>query len=178
MEDKTGSSALKEILKKIVESAGVECVWIDLKDAKSAGVLKIYIDLPGGIRHEECERVSKAVAEYFDSCEGEGRPWFKDKYFIEVSSPGIERPLFTPEHYRRFAGRRVQVKIGARKKIEGKLLSCDDAENIAIQDDDGTIIQAAFREIKNGKLIYVFEKGVKRAGKPREGQKLRKKRES
>jgi ribosome maturation factor RimP len=157
-------SALRTELAKIVEFCGVECVWIDISNARSGKIVRIYIDSRGGVGHAECEAVSRAVGEHIDTMEAEGRSWFSDSYSIEVSSPGIERPLFTEEHYRRFIGRRALVVMRDRKKLEGELLSCGEDGVIAMLLPDGSAVNLAFSDIKKGNLVYVFEKGEKKGG--------------
>jgi ribosome maturation factor RimP len=156
------SKNLKEALGKIVESCGLECVWIEISDARSAKVLRIYIDSHGGVGHPECELVSRRVGEYFDSCEEEGRVWFTGKYFVEVSSPGIERPLFTPESYKRFAGSRVRVVTKNRKKHEGAIGSCEEGV-VSINSEDGPVICVALSDIKTANLVYEPQKGEKKS---------------
>ncbi|MDR3322416.1 MAG: ribosome maturation factor RimP [Synergistaceae bacterium] len=171
MEDGKKISGLSAKLSEIVEASGVECVGIDVEDARSGKVLRIYIDSPGGVGHEDCEHSSRAVTEYLDSCEEES-PWFSGKYFIEVSSPGIERPLFTREHYARFVGRRAKVATKARKKFEGELAGCD-PDGIIMRLDDGSEARIVFSDIKRGNLVYAFEKSEKKGEK--KGEAARKK---
>jgi ribosome maturation factor RimP len=158
--DAEKSGGLRGELVRITESCGVECVGIDLSDARAKAV-RIYIDSPEGVGHPECERVSRAVSDYLDSCEGDGRPWFSGKYFVEVSSPGIERPLFTEDHYRRFAGCRVSVTTRSRQKIEGEIVSCDSGF-VTLCALDGSMARLAFHDIKKGNLVYVLKKGEKK----------------
>ncbi len=154
---------LKRILAAMIEEAGFECVVVDIGTGKSGSVLRIYIDAPGGVQHEDCERVSRLVVDYLDGCEEEGHAWFADRYFIEVSSPGLERPLFTIDHYRRFTGRLACVSLRNRKKITGVIDSVDDAGNVALTPKDGHQTETVpFDEIKRGNLLFVMEKGEKK----------------
>jgi ribosome maturation factor RimP len=161
---------LNEALGKIIESCGLECAWIEVSDARSAKVLRIYIDSNGGVSHPDCEMVSRRVGEYLDSCEKEGRAWFAGKYFVEVSSPGIERPLFTPENYKRFIGSRARVVTKNRKKHEGSLDSYKEGV-VTIKTDDGSVICIALSDIKTANLVYEPQKGEKKSGNARKPKK-------
>ncbi len=84
----------------------------------AAETLRIYVDRPGGVDLEVCERVTSALRDLLDS------------YSLEVSSPGLDRPLTKPEHYRRFVGHRVRVRtrepIGGRRNFTGEIVAADD----------------------------------------------------
>ena len=92
------SANFKKIIADIVDETGYECVRVDRLSNPGSVVLRIFIDSPEGIVHKDCEKVSRSVSQYIDRAESEGAQFFKGKYFIEVSSPGVERPLYTEEH--------------------------------------------------------------------------------
>ncbi len=80
----------------------------------------VYIDHPKGVDHALCERVTRELDEY------------RRDYTIDVSSPGLARPLRKPEHFERFVGRRVSVRtadeIGGRRRFKGELIGADERE--------------------------------------------------
>ncbi|MDR0616321.1 MAG: ribosome maturation factor RimP [Synergistaceae bacterium] len=156
---------LKETLRGIVESGGLECHWIDVFASRpaSAKILRVYIDKEGGVGHADCEMASMLVNDYLDSLEAEGRPWLDGKYFVEVSSPGIERQLFTLEHYRRSIGGRVLFFTKNRKKYEGTLISCDGGD-VTLETGEGATHAVPFSDIKKGNMVYVPQKGEKKGG--------------
>jgi ribosome maturation factor RimP len=84
----------------------------------AAETLRIYVDRPGGVDLEVCERVTAALRDLLD------------RYSLEVSSPGVDRPLTKPQHYRRFLGRRVRIRtsepIEGRRNFTGELVAADD----------------------------------------------------
>ena len=118
------SASLKKNISDIVLSFGYECVGVDCHSGRSSTVLKVFIDSHEGIKHHDCECVSRAISEYIDLTESDAADIFQGKYFIEVSSPGIERPLYTEEHYARFAGSKVSLSANGYGKIKGVILSC------------------------------------------------------
>jgi ribosome maturation factor RimP len=90
----------------------------------SAGVLRVLIDHPQGVDHEVCGRVSNVLRDY------------TDKYQLEVSSPGIPRPLVRPKHFQRSVGSRIAVEtreaIDGRRRFTGALRDADD-ERIVLE---------------------------------------------
>jgi ribosome maturation factor RimP len=112
----------------------VELVLLERPAAES---LRLVIDRPGGVDLALCERVTGALRD------------LNDRYSIEVSSPGAQRPLTKPEHYRRFRGRRVRVRteepIEGRRSFTGTLLAADERELALRGEADVTIPLAAIR---------------------------------
>lgn len=104
----------------VIEAAGVELV--DVEFLKEAGryYLRIYIDKPGGVGLDDCQKVSQEVDRVLD----ENDP-IPHAYILEVSSPGLERPLKKAGDYLRFAGRLATVTtftpVSGRKKLTGRL---------------------------------------------------------
>jgi ribosome maturation factor RimP len=92
----------------------------------AGGVLRVLIDRPGGVDHDLCSRVTQVLRPYLD------------RYTLEVSSPGIPRPLLKPEHYERSVGREIAVKtsepIEGRRTFTGTLREAD-AKRIVIEQD-------------------------------------------
>ena len=95
----------------------VELVMLERPAAES---LRLYVDRPGGVDLALCERITAALRDLLDS------------YSLEVSSPGLDRPLTKPEHFRRFLGRRVRVRtreaIDGRRNFTGTLVGADERE--------------------------------------------------
>jgi ribosome maturation factor RimP len=89
---------------------------------RSGTTLRVFIDRPDGVSVADCEQVSRALAE------------LRERYTIEVSSPGPRRPLAKPEHFRRFVGRRARVRIApgcesfAQRNITGELVGASGDE--------------------------------------------------
>ena len=104
---------------------------IDVVDVKllPGGVLRVLIDHPDGVDHERCVEVGRALIA------------FRERFALEVSSPGIPRPLTKPAHYERFIGREVDLRFHAtqegRRRIRGELLECD-GQRVVVRDEDST----------------------------------------
>ncbi len=118
---------LIELLGPLVSDLGYE-LW-ELEYVRRAGgaVLRLYIDSPGGISLDDCERVSHAVSERLDSADP-----IPGQYTLEVSSPGLDRVLRTFAHFARFAGERIRVEmtrpVDGRKRFQGQLIEANDRE--------------------------------------------------
>jgi ribosome maturation factor RimP len=112
----------------------------------AAETLRIYIDHPGGVDLGLCERVTGELRDLLES------------YALEVSSPGIDRPLTKPEHFRRFLGSEVKVRteepIAGRRNFTGTLKDADD-EAVAL-DADGTAVRIPLAGIRRSNLIPDF----------------------
>ena len=96
----------------------------------AAETLRLYIDRPGGVDLALCERVTRHLRELLES------------YSLEVSSPGADRPLTKPEHFRQFLGRRVRVRtreaIAGQRNFTGTLKDAD-AETVSLEADGGAV---------------------------------------
>jgi ribosome maturation factor RimP len=115
---------------------GLEIVDIELKHegGRSGRVLRVYMDKQGGPGLEELSRVSRALSDLLD----EHDDVVDGTYTLEVSSPGINRPLKRPEHFSRFVGKKIRVRtrdlINGRRAFLGELLEVS-AEKIAVSQD-------------------------------------------
>ena len=143
-----------------VERLGYECVHVGLK-TESAGIrLQVLIDSLGGINLEDCERVSRAVNRVLD--EEDFQPGAGGGgYALEVSSPGVERPLFTLAQYGRFCGREARIRLSdpveGRKSLTGKILSAEEGRVVIHVEDEERDISVPFDSIKAGNLVFRFE---------------------
>ncbi len=110
----------------LAASLGLDVVEIEWARENGRRILRITIDKPAGISHEDCEALSRRLGEALDAAEA-----IDEAYNLEVSSPGAERPLETDEDFRRFAGRRVLVKareaVAGQREWRGNLVRATDA---------------------------------------------------
>ena len=153
-----------------VEELGFELVELERAGSKSRPILRLRIDRPDsepgqGVTVDDCARVSRALEAYLDEgAVGGGR------YVLEVSSPGVERPLLRARDFRRFAGQRVALKgyaplAGREKRLEGELVgleSVDGDENggsIRIRLDDGEEAEVPRAEVARAHLVFRWNAG-------------------
>ena len=127
---------LNGLLAPCVEAMGYELADLELKRERRGQVLRLFIDQDSGIGLDDCERVSGQVSALLDVEDP-----IPGHYNLEVSSPGLDRKLAKPEHFDRFAGRRVQVRLRGerlgRRNFGGTLLSRR-GESIMLDVPDGT----------------------------------------
>ena len=155
-------------IESVVTGLGYECVHVSLRTDFGRVKLQILIDTLGGINAGDCETVSGHVSNFLDSSE-EIPELDKGRYYLEVSSPGIERPLYKFEDYIRFQGKearlRLSVPVEGRKTFTGIIQSAEnDAVKILCDDGEKDI---PFSSIKGGNLVYRFgnEESRRRKGK-------------
>ncbi len=117
---------LAALLAPLVEGLGYELWELEYAPGRGNGLLRLYIDADAGITLDDCERVSRAVSELLDAEDP-----VPGQYTLEVSSPGVERPLRTAEHFARFVGEKVYVEtvqaLEGRRRFKGALTACDAA---------------------------------------------------
>lgn len=153
MYSKTESIAL-ELAKPIAEENG--CFIYDVEFVKEGGIyiLRVYIDREDGVDLDVCEAVSRALSEKLDA-----KDPIKQNYYLEVSSPGIERKLRIPEHFQRYIGETVDVgfykAVNGSKQITAKLSAYDDGE-ISLEDENGEIIKFNIKETTFVKIHFDF----------------------
>ena len=112
---------LQELLQPVVEDLGYEFVGLEFNPSASHGLLRVYIDQPEtGVVVDDCARVSREVSALLDVEDP-----IPGRYTLEVSSPGLDRPLFTPEQFARFQGEVVKVSVlpplNGRRKFTGRI---------------------------------------------------------
>ncbi len=144
-------------VRKPIESAvrglGFELVGVEYLPQGRRSLLRVYIDTPTGITLEDCESVSRQVSDAL----GVDDPVHGD-YVLEVSSPGLDRPLFTAEHYARFVGHRVRLNLVSalegRRNVSGVLESLQD-DQVTVTVDGETLI-ISLDNIERARLIPEF----------------------
>ena len=146
---------LNELLQPLVEELGYEFVGLEYNSNPKNAVLRIYIDHENGVGIEDCEAVSRETAALLDV-----KDPIRNQYNLEVSSPGLDRPLFRVEHYVEFTGYLVKITtfapVDGRRKFSGPILG---AEGPAVTiDQDGTAVTLDIDNIVKAKLVPDYEK--------------------
>jgi ribosome maturation factor RimP len=121
-----GLEKVHEIAQRVADSSGLELVEVDLRGGGKARMLRIFIDKPGGVTHEDCSNFSREVGTIFDV--EEAVPG--GSYTLEVSSPGLDRKLLKPSDYERFTGSLMKLTtrepVAGNRHFEGRLKSFHD----------------------------------------------------
>ena len=152
-------TALRELLEPVIEAMGYELVMVELTGAGSK-TLRVYIDSPGGIVLDDCEMVSRQVSTLLDVDDP-----ISGEYALEVSSPGLDRPLAKPEHFRRAEGNMVRIRMIrshlGRRNFTG-LLKCVSGEG-AVVEVDGEEYELAYNDMDRARLVSEFENKIPRS---------------
>ena len=145
---------LTEMLTPAAESLGFEMVGVEFVRAGKHSILRLFIDHPDGISVDHCADVSLQASAILDVEDP-----ISTEYNLEVSSPGMDRPLFKAAHYAAVVNEVVAVKLrmpmGDRRNFKGKLISCDD-DNIVIEVDNETFTLAILN-IEKGNVVPTFD---------------------
>ena len=125
---------LQALLAPVVEALGYQCWGVEFISQGRHSLLRVYIDLPDGVLIEDCEKVSRQISGLLDVEDP-----ISGEYTLEVSSPGMDRPLFTLEQFAAHVGE--QVKIRLRSPYEGRrnfqgLLRGVEEQDVVIQVDE------------------------------------------
>lgn len=125
---------LQAMLAPVVEALGYECWGIEFISQGRHSLLRVYIDHANGIQVDDCEKVSRQVSGVLDVEDP-----ISSEYTLEVSSPGMDRPLFTLEQFAKHAGEQVKIKL--RSPFEGRrnfqgLLKGVEEQDVIVQADE------------------------------------------
>ncbi|MBX6362433.1 MAG: ribosome maturation factor RimP [Gemmatimonadetes bacterium] len=160
------ADSLEQELERRVDALGFEFVELERAGSKARPVLRVRIDRPDstpghGVSVDDCIRVSRELEAYLDARED-----LPDRYVLEVSSPGLERPLVRRRDFERFAGREVAVRgtttlAGRGRRLEGVLLGIGGEgadERVRIRLGDGAELEIPRSEIARAHLVYRWDR--------------------
>jgi len=151
-----------------VDSRGFELVDVRWGGSERRPVLRVRIDRPGsepghGVTVDDCAVVSRALEPWLDGWEG-----LSERYVLEVSSPGVDRPLLKDADFRRFKGQRVAIRghdvlAGLARRLEGELVGLDDekegedAAAVRLRLPDGGEVTIARKDIAAANLVFTWK---------------------
>jgi ribosome maturation factor RimP len=142
---------ITELAKQIAASMGMEVVLVEVKGEGSHSVVRTFIDQPGGISLDDCERFSKRLSVALDV-----EDWIPFSYKLEVSSPGVDRPLIREPDFLRFRGRKAKVhtrqRIEGQRNFKGRIVGVADGR-LELEVASGKHIGIALADIEKASLI-------------------------
>jgi ribosome maturation factor RimP len=149
---------LTQLFEPVVESMGYELVGVEFQGAVSHGTLRVYIDRDSGVSLDDCAAISHQLSGILDVEEPilDVEEPIKQAYDLEVSSPGIDRPLFKLADFERFIGRQAKIKLAVgqlgRKNFKGELQGVADSKWVKIE-VDGEQFDLPYADIAKANLV-------------------------
>lgn len=141
---------LKQLLEPAIEGLGYELIELEARVGGKDGVLRVFIDSEKGIDLDDCETVSRQISTLLDVEDP-----IPGRYSLEVSSPGLDRPLTKAEHFRRFAGEDIRVKLSVplegRRNFRGAIRGVDD-DSVEVE-VDGELHRLPMARIASARLV-------------------------
>jgi len=142
---------VQEMIEDTVQALGVELWGVEFVSQGKNSVLRVYIDSEQGVVIEDCERVSRQVSALLDVEDP-----VSGEYALEVSSPGLDRPLFRAAHYARYIGSEVNIKlrgpVDGRRKFKGVINGVTEQE-LSLQCEGETML-LALAQIEKARLNF------------------------
>ena len=142
------------LLEDYLQSLGYELVFVEFTNENRGWVLRLYIDKEDGVNIDDCVKVSETVDPLLDV-----EDFIKASYNLEVSSPGVNRPLRKREHFEKVIGEKIKVVLkepleNKRRNFKGKLIDVK-SDSILMEVKNGDI-EFLLKDIKKANLIYKF----------------------
>ncbi len=153
----TASGArIAAMLQPVVESAGYDLEHVAVSRLGRRRLVRVVVDADDGVSLDGVAEVSRVIAEALDGDDAD-LPTGSGPYTLEVTSPGVDRPLTEPRHWRRAVGRLVRTRIGDRP-VQGRIVSADDA-GVGL-DLAGSVGAVSYADLGPGAVQVEFAKGV------------------
>jgi ribosome maturation factor RimP len=143
---------LKEKMKPLISEEGLELVELEFSGAGPASVLRVFVDKAGGVRLDECSSLSRKLGDYLDM-----ENLIPNRYTLEVSSPGLDRPLITSSDFRRKVGEKVRVLL--KVPIDGKTEMVGKIGNL--KDQSLILLELSGGKQEAGELMIPLDKVAK-----------------
>jgi ribosome maturation factor RimP len=152
---------VRELAERVSTDNGLELVHAEVAGPEGKPILRIFIDKPEGVTHEDCSAVSLHLGTILDV-----EDFIHSPYTLEVSSPGLERGLYKRADYERFAGREAKVKtrvaIGGQRNFRGRILGLE-GDDVAFEDKTSGRVLLPLEAIVKANLEIDVEEEFRRA---------------
>ncbi len=144
---------IEELLLPGAETLGIELVAVELSGGDSS-IVRVYIDTPNGVTVDDCAKASRQFSAILDVEDP-----ISNKYTLEVSSPGMDRPLAKPIHFKAVVGQDVKIKmatlVDGRRRFTGELVEA--TEEFAVVEVDGEQTELPYSDMDRARLIPVYD---------------------
>jgi ribosome maturation factor RimP len=142
---------INSLAEHVAEAMGMQVVLTEIKGGGSRSIVRVYIDTPAGVTLDECERFSKRFSVSLDV-----EDWIPWSYVLEVSSPGLNRPLRKEADFQRFQGKKAKVHtrtpLDGQKNFRGTILGIAERK-LALELEDGRRVEISLSEIEKANLV-------------------------
>lgn len=155
----TRRDRLREVIEPVVAAAGYDLEDLSVSRAGRRHVVRVIVDADGGINLDAVADVSRAVSAALDAAEEAGGDLVAGEYQLEVSSPGVDRPLTLPRHWRRNVGRLVKVTVRGPegdRQLTGRVAGADD-ERVVLETEAGRA-EHSYAELGPGRVQVEFSR--------------------
>jgi ribosome maturation factor RimP len=147
---------VRAIAQRVAEGRGFELVDVELKRERGGSLVRLYVDKPGGIGLDDLQSVSEEVSAILDAEDP-----IESGYTLEVSSPGLDRPLRSESDYRRFVGRLARVSsyelVDGRRHWTGRIESIEDGViGLRLEKEGGALALVPLAKVSHGRLEVEF----------------------
>ena len=127
MQDDERQDRIEEVVQPVLLDRGLMLVDLQWRSRRPRGILRIYVDRPGGVGIDDCQRVSRELGDVLDAA-----TVIEEAYDLEVSSPGLDRQLRTDREFRWAVGKRVCCWLAGGRQVDGRLAAVD-AERLTLE---------------------------------------------
>jgi ribosome maturation factor RimP len=153
----TASAArLTELLAPVVEQTGADLENVDVSKAGKRSVVRVVVDRDGGVSMDDVADVSRAVSDALDAFDEAEPGALGPSYVLEVTSPGVDRPLTQPRHWRRNVGRLVTVVRHEGPNVTGRITAADD--DVLVLEVDGAEQRLQLGDVVRGTVQVEFSR--------------------
>lgn len=150
MDSGSVAGRIQEIAEQAAIDHGLELVHVDLAGPEGHPIVRVFIDKPGGVTHDDCSEVSTQIGTVLDV-----EDFIHSAYTLEVSSPGLERGLYKPADYERFAGNQAKIKtrsaINEQRNFRGRIVGFEN-EEVIFDDRTSGRVKLPFHTIAKANL--------------------------
>ena len=151
---------IQDIASDLIDKESLELVHVEVVGSDKQPIVRFFIDKPAGVTHDDCSDVSLRIGTILD-----GKDFMPSSYVLEVSSPGVERGLYSLNDFKKFVDRSAKVKtnsfVGGQRNFTGRIVGVE-GEEIIFDDKTNGLVRFAFDKIKKANLkINLYEDCIK-----------------
>jgi ribosome maturation factor RimP len=146
MQDDEKGLEIEGVVQPVLRDHGLMLVDLEWRPRRPRGVLRLFVDKPGGVGIDDCQRVSREVGDVLDAS-----ALIEEAYDLEVSSPGLDRQLRTDREFRWASGKRVRCWLAGGQELRGRLVGVDGGQ-LVLEQDDGTEVKLERASVTKARL--------------------------